>query len=151
MPEYPLLAEAGLLLVYVRLSGPKGSRLVRLALDTGATTTMIPPKAALAVGVNPGRATTFRETLTASGKELIPLVIVPRLQVFESTFRRVTVACHELPSESPIDGLLGLDLLTRLRATIDLTKRSVGIPSPRSGSTFPPPGKKDRASQTCIA
>ena len=128
MPEYPLLSETGLLISYARLSGPRGSRLVRLAIDTGATTNMLPPKAALAVGVNPGRATTFRETLTASGKELIPLVIVPRLQVFESTFRRVTVACHELPSESPIDGLLGLDILTRLKAVIDLSKLSIRIP-----------------------
>lgn len=101
---------------------------MRLALDTGATTTMVPPKAALAIGVNPARATTFRETLTASGKELIPLAIIPRLQLFERTFRRITVACHELPSESPIDGLLGLDLLTRLKAVIDLATSSIRIP-----------------------
>jgi predicted aspartyl protease len=88
---------------------------------------MIPPKAALAIGVNPAKATTFRETLTASGKELIPIVTIPRLQIFEHTFRRMTVACHELPSESPIDGLLGLDLLTRLRAIIDLSKSKPAI------------------------
>ena len=128
MREYPLLKEAGLLIMYVRLRGPKGSRLVRLALDTGATTTMIPPKAALAVGLNPARCTAFRETLTASGKEFIPLVVVPQLRIFESTFRNVSVACHELPAESPIDGLLGLDILSRLRAVIDLPKPSIRIP-----------------------
>lgn len=127
-PEYPLFREAGLLLVYVRVSGPKGSRLTRLALDTGATMTMIPPKAALAIGVNPARSTTFRDTLTASGKELIPLVVIPRLQIFERMLRHVTVACHELPSESPIDGLLGLDLLTQLDAVIDLAKPSLRVP-----------------------
>ena len=127
MREYPLLFEAGLLIVYVRLTGPKGSRLARLALDTGATATMIPPKAALAIGVNPALATAFRDTLTASGKELIPLVVVPQLLVFEHVFRRVTIACHELPSESPIDGLLGLDVLTRLHAIIDLRKRSLRV------------------------
>lgn len=128
MPEYPLLAEAGLLIVYARLSGRRGSRLVRLAVDTGATATMIPPKAALALGVNPAHASRFRETLTASGKELIPLVVIPRLTIFTTTFRRITVACHELPSESPIDGLLGLDLLTRLRAVIDLITPCIRIP-----------------------
>ena len=128
MPEYPLRFEAGLLIVYARLNGFKDSRLVRLALDTGATATMIPPKAALAIGVNPALATAFRETLTASGKELIPVVVIPQLQVFEHVFRRVTVACHELPSESPIDGLLGLDLLTRLNAVINLSKPSVRLP-----------------------
>jgi predicted aspartyl protease len=120
--------EAGLLIVYVRISGPKGSRLVRLAIDTGATATLIPPKAALAIGVNPARSISFREILTASGKELIPLAIIPRFQVFERTFRRITIACHELPSESPIDGLLGLDVLTRLKAVIDLNTLSILIP-----------------------
>ena len=114
--------------MYVRLRGPKGSRLVRLALDTGATTTMIPPKAALGIGVNPARATAFRETLTASGKELIPVIVIPEFRIFEKTFRRVPIACHELPSESPIDGLLGLDLLTRLKALLDLRTPSIHIP-----------------------
>jgi len=126
--EYPLLSEAGLLIVYARLTGPKGSRLIRLALDTGATTTMIPPHAALAIGVNPARALSFRETLTASGKELVPIVVIPQIRVFEQTFRRVTLACHELPSESPVDGLFGLDLLTRLKAMLDFRKSSIRIP-----------------------
>ena len=128
MPEYPLLAEAGLLIVYARLSGPKGSRLVRLALDTGATTTMIPPQAALAIGCHPGRGTMFRNTLTASGKEVVSVLRIPRLRVFEKTLRRVSIACHELPAESPVDGLLGLDLLTRLKATLNLAKLTIRIP-----------------------
>ena len=128
MPEYPLLSEAGLFIVHVRLSGPRASRFVRLALDTGATITMIPPKAALAIGVNPARATTFREILTASGKEYIPLAVIHGVRVFEVTLRNVRVACHELPVESPIDGLLGLDLLKRLRAVLDLGKASITIP-----------------------
>lgn len=127
MPEYPLRAEAGLLVVHARIGGPRGSRILRLALDTGATTTMIPPKADLAIGVNPARAVKSRETLTGSGKELIPLIVLPVLRVFEKTFRRVTIACHELPSESPVDGLLGLDLLIRLKAVLDLRKPSIRI------------------------
>ena len=102
---------------------------MRLAVDTGATATMIPPKAALAIGCHPARATSFRETLTASGKELIPLLVIPRIRLFERTFRAVTVVCHELPAESPIDGLLGLDLLTRLNAVIHLDNpRRITIP-----------------------
>lgn len=128
MPEYPLLLEAGLLIVHVRISGPKGSRLVRLALDTGATMTLIPPKAALAIGVHPARSIVFRETLTASGKELIPVVTIPRLQVFENILHRVPIVCHELPAESPIDGLLGLDLLTQLNAVLDIARRNLRIP-----------------------
>jgi len=140
MSEYPLRVEAGLLIAYVRISAPRGSRLVRLAVDTGATTTLIPPKAALAIGVHPARATVFRETLTASGKELIPIVVLPRVIVFERQLRRVTVACHSLPSESPIDGLLGLDVLKRLNAVIDLSTPALcmRLPSSCSDSQTPP-------------
>jgi predicted aspartyl protease len=122
VPEYPLLSEAR-------------ARLIRLALDTGATTTMVPPKAALAIGVNPTRSTILRETLTASGKELIPLVVIPAIRLFETTLRRVTVACHDLPAESPVDGLLGLDLLTRLRAVIDVSRPSIHLPRASKGSS----------------
>jgi predicted aspartyl protease len=127
MPEYPLFFEAGLLIVYARLGGPRGGCLTRLALDTGATTTMIPTKAALAIGSNPAHATRFREVLTASGKELIPMIVVPRMKIFQKTLLRITVACHELPSESPIDGLLGLDILDKLNAAIDIPNRSIRI------------------------
>ena len=88
MPEYPLVREGGLLLAHVRLVGPRSSVLLRMALDTGAPTTMIPQKAALAGGVNPARATTFRETLTASGKELIPIVTAPEPRLFKKTLCR---------------------------------------------------------------
>ena len=88
---------------------------------------MIPPKAALAIGLHPSRATLFRETLTASGKEFIPMVLIPKIRVFEKTFHRMTVACHELPPESPIDGLLGLDLLTRMKAVLNLNNLSIFI------------------------
>ncbi|MBI5244098.1 MAG: retroviral-like aspartic protease family protein [Elusimicrobia bacterium] len=127
MPEYPLLPIAGVLIAYVRVSGPGGSRLLRLALDTGATTTMVPPKAALAIGVTPARATAFRETITASGTECIPLIKIPRFRLFEKDLSGVSVACHALPSESPVDGLLGLDILKRLAAVIDVAKPSLRI------------------------
>jgi len=71
--EYPLVREADLLIVYARLSGPKGSRLIRLALDTGATTTMVPPHVLLAIGVNPAKVSSYHETLTASSRELVPI------------------------------------------------------------------------------
>ena len=129
--KYPLLREAGLFVAHARVSGPKGSRLVRLAVDTGATSSMIPPKIAVAIGVHPARAKTIRETVTVSGKEFIPLVLVPRLRVFESTLRRIPVICHALPLESPVEGLLGLDLLTRLGAVIDLRTSSIRLRSAR--------------------
>jgi len=128
VPEYPLLREAGVLIAYVQLINGKRKRLVRLAVDTGATTTMIPPRAALAIGLHPERSTHSRETLTASGKELIPIIAVPQLKVFEKTLHHVTVACHELPSESPIDGLLGLNVLIPLRAVLDLGAQAIRIP-----------------------
>jgi predicted aspartyl protease len=120
LSEFPLLKEGGVLVTAAQVSGPRGSRIIRLALDTGATNTMIPNKAALAVGIHPDRAKMFREVVTANGTVLIPFVRVPRMTLFGKTLRNVILSCHDLPPESPIDGLLGLDLLNLLNALIDV-------------------------------
>jgi len=37
------------------------------------------------------------------------------------------LACHELPAESPVDGLLGPEGLTQLQAILNLGKRELMI------------------------
>jgi hypothetical protein len=42
-----------LLLVYAELKGPRGRTMLRLALDTGASYTMLPPEKLVTVGYTP--------------------------------------------------------------------------------------------------
>lgn len=50
--------------------------------------------------------------ITAGGVEYPPVVIVPQVFCLGRRVRFLSVACHDLPPESTVDGLLGLDFLS---------------------------------------
>lgn len=52
MAEWPLPTN-GAIILYVQLVGPRTSRTITMALDTGAILTMIPTETALAIGYDP--------------------------------------------------------------------------------------------------
>ena len=57
--NFPFDAKQGLLIVRAELFGPSGDALVRLALDTGATSTMINVGHLVAIGHDPALAFSF--------------------------------------------------------------------------------------------
>ena len=100
-----------LILVYAELVGPRGRTMLRLAVDTGASYTMLPPEKLMLVGYAPHIATRTVEILTASGTEWTPLLTVRSLRFLGCTVRRLDVVSHSLPPTSPVEGLLGLNAL----------------------------------------
>lgn len=105
-----------LLIVYPILKGPRGATALRMVLDTGATTTIIPPKAAVAIGCDPARSSRRVSIITASGLEYLPIVTIPLVDCLGCRIRSFHVVCHDLPPESTVDGLLGLDFLNHVLA-----------------------------------
>lgn len=99
------------LIVHALLSSPKGNVVLRLLIDTGATYTMIPPKAAMAIGIDPSVVARRIPIVTVSSVEYTPLITVPALKCLGHHLRNVEVACHDLPPPSAVDGLLGLNVL----------------------------------------
>ena len=83
-PSYPPWQSLHLLVVHALLKGPKDTKIIRLVVDTGATTTIIPPQIALAIGCNPVRAKHHLSIITASGLEYLPVVTVPVIESLES-------------------------------------------------------------------
>ena len=55
-----------------RVSGPKGDSIVRLALDTGATTTLVRTGILVELGYDPGSTTERVPVITGSGIEWVP-------------------------------------------------------------------------------
>ena len=109
------------MIVYAQLSGAR-TVLLRLLIDTGATYTMIPLKAAMAIGCDPATAPTRIPLVTVSAVEYAPLLTLPSLKCLGHEFHHLKVACHDLPPQSAVDGLLGLDALTQIppfRAWLD--------------------------------
>ena len=105
--------------VPVRLFGMERYASVLLALDTGATQTMINRGVVESLGYDVGSADNAVRLVTASGEEITPIVDIVRFEALEQERQNLPVICHDLPSGAPFDGLLGLDFFRGQRLTLD--------------------------------
>src|SRR5438874_1960500 len=94
-----------------------------MVIDTGATTTIIPPQIALAIGCDPAKSKERVAIITASGLEYWPLVTIPEIVCLGHRAESLQVACHSLPAQSTVEGLLGLDFLSGVPAFQDFQKK----------------------------
>ena len=115
----PFNPQQGLIIVPVRLWGPQGDRVVRLALDTGATSTMVSPAILVILDYDPAVSPDRVQTTTASGVEFVPRLAIDKIEALEQERLNVTVVAHTLPPTALVDGLLGLDFCRDQELTID--------------------------------
>src|SRR2546425_9337301 len=112
-------AEHGLVIVRALLWGPTSNAVARLALDTGASRTLINTRFLLAMGYQRDRTENRIQITTGSGIELVETVRISQVRVLGKTITNFSVLSHNLPPTAAVDGLLGLDLLRRRRLTLD--------------------------------
>ncbi len=98
--------------------GRERSWKLRAAIDTGASTSLIPSEAALSLGYRPDGSETQR-IVTGEGILYLPRIVLGRVDVGPASVRDVEAVCHDLPEEAPVDALLGLSFLTRFRLSFD--------------------------------
>ena len=126
MPQHkaPLIFPEGIIPVYAQIIGPRHKTTIKLALDTGASLTMIPPEKIIVTGHKiPTSQEKMIKIFTASGIEYVPIVSISTLTCLGITVRNIDVGCHNLPSESPVEGLLGLNFLIHLPAFIEFYQK----------------------------
>ncbi|MCH8294760.1 retroviral-like aspartic protease family protein [Candidatus Poribacteria bacterium] len=92
---------------------------MRLALDIGATNTVVNVGMLTAIGYDPALAPDRFQVTTASGIEFVPRIIVNKMTALGQEKRNFPVLCHTLPSSAGIDGLLGLDFFRGLKLIVD--------------------------------
>ncbi len=117
--SFPFDSRQGLVVVPARLWGPGGDIVVRLALDTGATYTLVGSELLEALGYDPLSAEKRVRVTTASGEETAPQVVVGKVEALGQERRQFPVLCHTLPAGVNMDGLLGLDFFRGQRLVID--------------------------------
>jgi hypothetical protein len=117
----------GLIIVRTEVEGPSGRAIFRLALDTGATTTLISVAPLVALGYDPALAPSRVQVTTGSGIEFVPRILVTRITALSTDRISFPVLCHTLPSRAGIDGLLGLDFLRGQVLTIDFRAGQVTL------------------------
>ena len=113
-PQSPVIA------VDITLEGEGGiRRRIKVALDTGATYTMIPWEIAEALGYKPEISKEKVTLITASGVETAPLIEIKKMKFLGEDIDNVLVVCHDLPPKSYVTGLLGSSFLRHFKITID--------------------------------
>lgn len=109
----------GLVIVRAELEGPSGTAILRLALDTGATGTLINAGMLVSVGYDPALAQNRVQVMTGGGVEFAPLITANKLVALGQEHTDFAVLCHTLPPSANVDGLLGLDFLRGQNLNID--------------------------------
>ena len=95
-----------------------------LALDTGASRTMISWLIASRLGYRPEFSPLVERTriVTGSGIEYVPEITMTEIRSLGKGVRNLPILVHDMPAEIRVDGLLGLDFLRRYRLSIDFKK-----------------------------
>ena len=120
--SYRFDPKAGLILVQTKLYGPRGDTVVNLALDTGATWTLISWETAVLVGYDPASIQQRTPITTGSGVEYCPKLNLQRVEALAKKVRNLEVLCHTLPPTSRVDGLLGLNFLRRFDVRLNFKR-----------------------------
>lgn len=118
----------GIILVEAKIGGKKNQwTSLRLALDTGASVTVIPWSAAEMLGFDPARSRRRVRFMTGSGMEAAPVLTVTLLEVLGVQVNKVPVICHDLPQRSLVDGLLGLSFLKHCQLFVDFRRGTLSL------------------------
>ncbi len=125
--SYSFNPERGLVVVHAEVFGPSGSIVLRLALDTGATGTMINVAPLTAIGYDPSLAPDRVQVTTGSGVEFTPRVAVTRIKAMGQERSHFPVLAHTLPPSASVDGLLGIDFLRGQIVNIDFRQGNISF------------------------
>ena len=125
--KYRFNAQRGLVVVQVEVFGPLGSIVLRLALDTGATGTLINVAPLTIIGYEPSLAPDRVQVTTGSGVEYAPRITVTRIKALGQERSDFPVLVHTLPPSASIDGLLGLDYLRGTILNVDFRQGSLSL------------------------
>lgn len=99
----------------------------QMLLDTGATYTLVARRIAASLRLYESSRTTLS---TANGLISVPLARMQSIKVGTAEALNLTVAIQDISMNSAIDGLLGLDFLSRFRTSID-SRQQLLILAPR--------------------
>jgi predicted aspartyl protease len=112
-------AQQGLIILRALLWGPTGQRSVQLALDTGATSTLVNTAILVTLGYDPAVSPDRVQMTTGSGVEYVPRLATDRIRVLGQERVNFALVAHTLPPSASVDGLLGLDFLRGQELMID--------------------------------
>lgn len=127
MARLPIDNNESVIVLHVLFEGERDKKMLKMVLDTGATLSTIPTEIALAVGCDPSKPVKRVEMITAGGVEYVPVVIVPKITFLGFKLKNVETACLNLPPQSAVSGLLGLNVLKNFDIFLKFSKNILEI------------------------
>ncbi|HEX6963605.1 MAG TPA: aspartyl protease family protein [Lacipirellula sp.] len=124
---YRFDAGGGLIVVAAEIEGPTGSAIVRMALDTGATCTLVNSLILVAAGYDLALAKDRIEVTTGSGVEYAAKVELTKMAALGMKRYELPVLAHTLPPSAGVDGLLGIDFFAGRTLTINFASGELGV------------------------
>jgi clan AA aspartic protease (TIGR02281 family) len=106
-----LAASPHLSICYALARSSRNRHVLPMVVDTGASVTTIPLKIALSLGLDPANTAEQATIITANGLAYAPIVHVPVFSALGISLQSFPAACHDLPVQSRVRGLLGVDFL----------------------------------------
>lgn len=128
MRRYKLSNSGNLLITKAAITGPDGIKILSLLVDTGSSYTIIPVEALESCGCSPVEAKKHLRIVTGSGFIVAPVVQLKWFGAFGAKIDNFNVVAHTLPFSGPIDGLLGMDFLRKIKARINTEDSLIEIP-----------------------
>ena len=107
---YYFRVRSGLILVRTRIWGPLDSHVFYLALDTGATDTLVSAQLLSRIGYDLS-AQPLAKIRTGGGIIQAPDITVSRLESLGQSRTDFPLLAHDLSPKATVDGVLGLDFL----------------------------------------
>jgi hypothetical protein len=120
----PVVMNGSSVVVLVTLNG---ALRVNLALDTGATITVVSHRIARSLGLSPLGTS---KVGTVGGIVTLPLARLGSLKVGDAEVQDLVVSIHDFSPDPRIEGLLGLDFLKNFHVSLD-ARRNLLVLGPR--------------------
>ncbi len=119
--------KVGLIVVPVRLWGLERDTIAHLALDTGATGSLVNWDIAVLLGYDPAASRERVRVTTGSSVEFAPQIVIQKVEALGRERTGFSVVCHTLPPSAAVDGVLGLDFFQGTRLILDFRKGQVTL------------------------
>jgi predicted aspartyl protease len=117
----------GLIVIPAEIWGPAGSAVLRFALDTGATGSVVNLGILVALGYDPALVSERVQVTTGSAIEFAVPISLEHIRILGLDRSHYLVLGHSLPPSAGIDGLLGLDFFHGLSLTLDFRNGEITV------------------------
>lgn len=125
--KFRFKADYGLVSVRVKVGCTDREIILNLALDTGASGTIVSAKKLIEVGYDLDKPEDETYITTGSGLIFVPKFTIEKLTALGKEKDNFQIIAHDFPPTSSVDGVLGLDFLRENILTVDFVKGEIEL------------------------